>query len=128
MVRAYLLLVAIGLVPIALSYGLAPQDVLPRIAKLQVQGTDQLAILRAIMGLYLGMAGFLAIAAFRREWRGVAVIWTVFFLLSLAAGRLLSIALDGLPSPLFLFFLAAELLNGVLGLAVHAREVSRTMQ
>ena len=128
MVRAYLLLVAIGLVPIALSYGLLPQEVLPRIANLRVEGTDELAILRAIMGLYLGMAAFLTVAAFRRDWRRVAVIWTVFLMFSLAAGRLVSIALDGQPSPLFLFYLGAEILNGVLGLAVHVREVSRSRQ
>jgi hypothetical protein len=51
------------------------------------------------MGLYLGMVTFCIIAAFTPEWRHVAVIWAVFFAYSLAAGRILSLIVDGMPSP-----------------------------
>jgi hypothetical protein len=52
----------------------------------------------------------------------VAVIWAVFFLYSIAAGRLLSLIVDGVPSPILLFYMAVELIGGTLGLAVLARE------
>ena len=126
MIRAYLLLVAANLVPIALSYGLLPGEVLPRIASVQVEGTDQIAIYRAIMGLYLGTAAFLGISAFKADWRRVATIWAIFFLFSLAAGRILSLVLDGLPSPLFLFYLAAELLIGAVGLILLTRDARKS--
>ena len=128
MIRAYLLLVAANLVPIALSYGLAPTEILPRITTIQVEGTDQIAIYRAIMGLYLGTALFLGIAAFKPAWKYVATIGAVFFLLSLAFGRIIGLVLDGLPSPIFLFYLSAELLIGTLGLLLLASEARKAMR
>ena len=51
--RAYLLLVAVLLLPIALSYGLAPATILPKFLNITVAGTDQTQIFRALMCLYL---------------------------------------------------------------------------
>jgi hypothetical protein len=56
------------------------------------------------------------------EWRHVAVIWAVFFAYSLALGRILSLIVDGMPSPILLFYLAVELTVGTLGLLVLSRE------
>jgi hypothetical protein len=44
----------------------------------------------------------------------VAVIWAVFFAYSLAAGRILSLIVDGMPSPILLFYMAVELIGGTL--------------
>jgi hypothetical protein len=74
------------------------------------------------MGLYLGMVAFCIIVAFTQAWQHVAVIWAVFFAYSLAAGRILSLIVDGMPSPIFLFYLAVELAVGTLGLLVLNRE------
>jgi Domain of unknown function (DUF4345) len=52
----------------------------------------------------------------------VAVIWAVFFMFSLVAGRVLGLIVDGTPSPIFLVYLAVEVLGGLWGLAVLARE------
>jgi Domain of unknown function (DUF4345) len=79
-------------------------------------------IFRALMGLYLGMVTFCIIAAFTPEWRHVAVIWAVFFAYSLAIGRILSLIVDGMPSPILLFYMAVELIVGTLGLLVLIRE------
>ena len=87
-----------------------------------VEGTDQTHIFRALMGLYLGMVTFCIIAAFTPAWRRVAVIWAVFFAYSLAIGRILSLIVDGMPSPILLFYLAVELTVGTLGLLVLSRE------
>ena len=77
-------------------------------------------MLRAIMDHYLGMTTFCIIAAFTPAWRHVAVIWAVFFMYSIALGRILSLIVDGVPIRLLLLYLAVELLGGTLGLLVHA--------
>ena len=46
----------------------------------------------------------------------------MFFLYSIAAGRILSLIVDGVPSPILLFYMAVELIGGTLGLLVLARE------
>src|SRR6478735_438840 len=81
-----------------------------------VEGTDQTEMLRAIMGHYLGMTTFCIIAAFTPAWRHVAVIWAVFFMYSIALGRILSLVVDGVPIRRLLLYLAVELLGGTLGL------------
>ena len=52
----------------------------------------------------------------------MALIWAVFFAYSLAIGRILSLIVDGMPSPILLFYLAVELTVGTLGLLVLSRE------
>ena len=123
LMRAYLLLIAIGLVPIALSYGIDPAGVLPRVLNIAVEGTDQTQIFRALMCLYLGASVFWAVAAFKPGWQRVAVIWGVIFMFSLALGRAISLILDGPASRLLDFYLGLEICAGLLGLAVlaHAR-------
>ena len=56
---------------------------------------------------------FCVIAAFTSERRHVAVIWAVFFMFSLVAGRVLSLIVDGAPSRIFLVYLAVEVLGGL---------------
>ena len=75
LMRAYLLFIAMALVPIALSYGIDPAGVLPRFLNITVQGNDQRQIFRALMCLYLAASAFWAIAAFKPAWQRVAVIW-----------------------------------------------------
>ena len=118
MMRAYLLLVAVLLVPIALSYGIAPAMVLPKFLNITVEGTDQTQIFRALMCLYLAASTFWAIAAFTRAWQRVAVVWAVFFALSLAIGRVISLVVDGPASRVLDLYLGLEVLGGLLGLAV----------
>jgi hypothetical protein len=122
MVKLFLVFVAAILVPPALSYGIDPAAVLPKSMTIAVAGTDQTEMLRAVMGLYLGMTIFCVIAAFTPAWRHVAAIWAVFFLYSIAAGRILSLIVDGMPSRILLLYLVVELALGIWGLAVLARE------
>ena len=118
LMRAYLLLVAASLVPIALSYGVAPATVLPKLLDISVEGVDQMQIFRALMCLYLAASAFWAIAAFTPAWQRVAVIWAVLFCFSLAIGRTISLAVDGPASRLLDLYLGLEILGGLLGLAV----------
>jgi len=99
MMKLFLLFVAAILVPPALSYGIDPAAILPRSMNIVVEGTDQTEMLRAVMGLYLGMTVFCVIAAFTPAWRHVAAIWAVFFLYSIAAGRILSLIVDASRAP-----------------------------
>src|SRR5215510_3380563 len=89
MMKLFLLVVGVFLIPVALSYGVDPPATLPKLMNITVEGTDQTHIFRALMGLYLGMVTFCIIAAFTPEWQHVAVIWAVFFAYSLAGGRIL---------------------------------------
>lgn len=116
----YLLFIAAGLLPVALSYGIDPAGVLPKFLNIAVSGTDQTQIFRALMCLYLGTSAFWAIATFVPAWRRVAAIWGVFFMFSLAIGRVISLAVDGPASRLLDFYLVVEVLGGLLGLAVLA--------
>src|SRR5262245_27368355 len=110
MMKLFLLVAGVFLIPVALSFGLDPAATLPKLGmNVTVEGTDETHIFRALMGLYLGMVTFCIIAGFTPEWRHVAVIWAVFFAYSLAIGRVLSLIVDGMPSPILLFYLAVEL-------------------
>lgn len=122
MMRFYLLCMAVLIVPIALSYGIDPAAVLPKFLNIEVVGTDQTQIFRALMCLYLGASVFWVIAAFKPEWRRVAVIWAVIFALSLAVGRVISLVVDGPPSRLLDLYLAVEVLAGLWGIALLIRE------
>ena len=122
MMKLFLLVAGVFLFPVALSYGVDPAVTIPKFMNFTVEGTDQTHIFRALMGLYLGMVTFCIIAAFTPEWRRVAVIWAVFFALSLAIGRIISIIVDGMPSGILVFYLAVELAVGTCGLFVLARE------
>jgi hypothetical protein len=115
MMKLYLLTAAAILVPVALSYGIDPAVVLPKFMTISVEGTDETHIFRALMCLYLGMAIFCTIAAFKPAWRHVAVIWAVFFMVSLATGRIISLVIDGAPSRILDVYLAVELAGGLGG-------------
>jgi len=54
LLQAYLLFMAVVLVPVALTYGIDPAAVLPRLLEMKVEGVDQIHIFRALMCLYLG--------------------------------------------------------------------------
>ncbi len=126
LMRAYLLMVALLLVPIALSYGIAPATVLPKVLDIAVAGVDQTQIFRALMCLYLAASMFWAIAAFKPAWQPVAVVWAIFFCFSLAIGRTVSLVVDGPASRLLDVYLGLEIFGGLLGVAVlaYAREPS----
>ena len=128
LMRAYLLFVTALIVPIALSYGVDPVAMLPKILDITVTGTDQIHIFRAMMFLYLGAATFWLIAAFNPAWQRAAVIWAIIFSLSLAVGRAVSFVIDGRASLLLDIYFILEVLGGLLGLAVLAYEDRKTKQ
>jgi hypothetical protein len=122
MKKLFLLVAGIFLIPVALSYGVDPATTLPMSMNVTVEGTDLTHIFRALGCLYLGMVAFCLMAAFvQPSWQHVAVIWAVFFAFSLAIGRIISLIVDGIPSPMLLFYLAVELVVGTWGLVLLNR-------
>lgn len=120
LMRLFLLGSALLIVPIALNYGLAPSKTLPMFLTMPDLSTDQTHIYRGVMCLYLGAGLFWAVSAFKSEWQRVAMITVIGFAWSIAAGRVISLVVDGQPSPLLLIYLGIEIVAGLLGLAVLA--------
>lgn len=107
--------------PIAISYGAMPQTSLEYLLDLSVESTNEKHIFRAIMGLYLALAVFWLFGAFNGQLRQAALWSLVVFMLGLAAGRTLSLIMDGIPHILLLVYLMMELGFGVLGLLLLSR-------
>jgi hypothetical protein len=103
-IRAFLIFCSVGLVPIALGYGAKPSVSLDAMFGITVDTTNLTHIMRAVMGLYLGMAGFWLWGAFRRSMAGAALAACAVFMFGLAAGRTLSFVLDGLPHWLLIVY------------------------
>lgn len=119
--QTFLLVAAIGLLPIALSYGVAPDRSLGGLFDVSVSNVNGTHIFRAVMGLYLALIVFWIIGAYRIEVRRSALQSLVVFMFGLAAGRTLSLVIDGMPSWILLVYLALELIFGVLGLLLLKR-------
>jgi hypothetical protein len=113
-----LLFVAVGLIPIALGYGFMPEKSMSHLFNITVSEVNLAHILRAVMGLYLALIIFWFIGAFKVHLRQAALYSLVVFMLGLAAGRILSVIVDGIPDWLLLVYLALELLFGILGLVL----------
>jgi hypothetical protein len=114
--RIFLLVTAIGLTPIALSYGLVPQKSLSYLFDVPVSNINGSHIFRAVMGLYLALLSFWIVGAFRVQLRQAALYSLVVFMLGLALGRVLSLVVDGMPSLLLIAYLVVEVICGTLGL------------
>ena len=116
--KALLLIVAIGLIPIALSYGLIPKRTLSFLYDISSYEINQIHILRAVMGLYLAFVIFWFIGAFKVKFRQAALYCLVVFMFGLAAGRILSLMIEGVPNWLLLVYLVLEMGFGIIGLVL----------
>ena len=112
---AFLLLAAVGLIPIALSYGLMPAESMSFLYDINVSSIELSHILRAVMGLYLALVIFWVIGAMKESLRLPALWSLTVFMLGLAAGRTLSLLVDGIPLPLLVAFLLLEVGFGAVG-------------
>jgi hypothetical protein len=112
--RAFLIFCAVGLVPIALSYGAVPGMSIEYLFGIAVESTNATHIFRAVMGLYLAMVVIWLVGAFNPTLTEKALYCCAVFMLGLAAGRVLSLILDGVPHWLLVVYLALELVLGVI--------------
>ena len=116
--KAYLWLSAIGLFPVALSYGVAPVESLNWQFGMTVEVPNEAHIFRGIMGLYLAMVLLSIMGAMHESCERPAIIAEVFFMSGLAVGRLLSVVVDGVPHWLLLGYVAVEVTLAIAGIAL----------
>ncbi|MFM1891791.1 MAG: hypothetical protein RLZ44_868 [Pseudomonadota bacterium] len=119
--KAFLLFAAIGLTPIALGYGAMPGTSLQWLFGIDAGSVNSSHIFRAVMGLYLALVLFWIAGAFKPKLQFAALWSLVVFMLGLAAGRILSLVLDGFPHPLLSVYLVLEVIMGLIGLALVRR-------
>jgi hypothetical protein len=120
--KIFLLVCAVGLVPIALGYGAVPGVTMERLFGITVDEVNLTHIFRAVMGLYLAMAMFWLLGAFRPDLARPALMSCAIFMFGLAAGRALSLVVDGMPHPLLVFYLGLEILFGVVAIRLLSAE------
>ncbi|MFD0986532.1 DUF4345 domain-containing protein [Methyloligella solikamskensis] len=106
--RALLILTAGIVCVIALLYGLDPQWFARSFLGLSDLSVGSAHILRAVMGLYLALAGFWLACALTAKHKNTAVLTIMVFAGGLLAGRCLSFAIDGLPDPLLIVYAGLE--------------------
>ena len=114
--KAFLVLAAAGLTPIALGYGLVPATSLAFLFDIDASAINSAHIFRAVMGLYLALAAFWVAGALRDRLRLPALYSLTVFMFGLAAGRALSLLLDGMPHWLLFVYMILEVLFGLTGL------------
>jgi fatty-acid desaturase len=83
-----------------------------------LETVDEHNFYKAVMGLYLGFSTVWVLGVFKANYLKIALITNIVFMLGLGFGRLLSIALDGIPTFGYLFGTVAELFLGFYGLWV----------
>ena len=123
----FLLVSVVGLTPIALSYGYAPVISLNYLFEIDASPINVTHIFRAVMGLYLALALFWVLGALFKKYRLPALYSLVVFMLGLAAGRVISLVLDGMPHWLLFVYLVLELGFGLVGLKMIHKEQSETV-
>ena len=116
----FLLFIAAGVFPVSLIYGGNPAVSMPSFYDINVDTVNLSNILRAVMGLYIALCIFWVIGA-RYEKLRLSALWSLaIFMTGIASGRTLSIILDGIPSPLFIFYLVVEVVAALIGFKLIA--------
>ena len=119
----FLLIAAVGLTPVALSYGLAPATTVPMLYGVEIESINLTHIFRAVMGLYLAMVVFWIFGATRESLRFPALCSVVVFMGGLAVGRLLSLFVDGIPGVFLVIYLLLE-----IGFTLVAFKLAKSLQ
>ena len=122
--RSFLIFCAVGLVPIALGYGAKPSVSLDALFGIAVDTTNLTHIMRAVMGLYLGMVVFWLWGAFSKPMEGPALAACAVFMLGLAAGRILSFVMDGMPHWLLVVYAVLEIVLGLIAVSLFRGNLS----
>lgn len=116
-----LIIAAVGLLPIALSYGVSPTTSMSYLFDIDSNEKNLVHIFRAVMGLYLGMAIFWIYGAKQDSLRTAALWSLTVFMFGLASGRILSLVVDGIPHPLLIVYLILEVGFGMAGVLLLRR-------
>jgi hypothetical protein len=117
--RAFLIFCAVGLVPIALGYGAKPSVSLDMLFGITVDTTNLTHIMRAVMGLYFGMVVIWVWGALCKKMTVAALVSCAVFMLGLAAGRVLSLIIDGMPHWLLVVYAVLEIVLGLIAVMLY---------
>jgi hypothetical protein len=122
--RIFLIFCSVGLVPIALGYGAKPSVTLDAFFGITVDTVNLAHIMRAVMGLYIGMVVLWLWGAFNKPMEGPALVACAVFMLGLAAGRILSFVMDGLPHWLLVVYAVLEIVLGLIAVILYKGKIS----
>ena len=115
----FLILVAIGLIPLGITYGAHPSlNLLPIsfLDEVEINSIDHANIFSGIMGLYVTMAIFWILGALKKSLT-IPALWSlVIFMTGIGVGRAISMITDGMPSNPYLLFLLLEVIFALIGL------------
>ena len=123
--KAFLIFCAVGLMPIALSYGAKPSSSLNLLFGITVDTINLTHILRAVMGLYLAMTLIWIMGAVNKSFAKPALVSCAVFMLGLAAGRVVSIILDGWPHWLLFIYAVLEVILGITAIYLYRLQNSQ---
>lgn len=112
----HLIISVLIVIPTALFYGLFPNKTLPILFDFEVQSTDLKNVFRAILGLYLAFSTLWLIGILKTYFWKIATLSNFIFMIGLVFGRVLSLILDGMPSPTFSFGIIGELILAMFAL------------
>jgi Domain of unknown function (DUF4345) len=101
---------------VALGYGFYLNKIFPAVFDFVPATTDLKNIFRATMGLYLAMVIVWIAGIIKERLWLTATISNIAFMGGLALGRIISLLTDGIPSAIFLFGIATELLLACWGI------------
>ena len=88
---------------------------------IDVYTTDEHSVFKAIMGIYLSFAIMWILGIFKNEYFQIALFSNFVFMVGLAFGRVISIIFDGIPSKIFVFGLAGEVVLGFYSFIVWTK-------
>ena len=111
----FLILVAAGVFPVALTYGVNPQVTLAYLYDIEVNSINLSNIFRAIMGLYIALNVFWIIGAFKKSLLLPAMWSLTIFMTGIGLGRMLSLLIDGIPYPAFILYMLLEFIFAIFG-------------
>jgi Domain of unknown function (DUF4345) len=97
---------------VALVYGFQPQ----MLFDIQPNSVDEHNVYKAVMGIYLAFAFFWWYGVVHNLYWKAATLSNVLFMLGLALGRLVSFAIDGIPSNVLFVGFFGELVLAVYGM------------
>lgn len=116
--KVFLIISVIGLFPIALSYGVAPQTSIPWLYGFPVDTINSIHIFRAMMGLYLALIIFWILGASNKGLTSPALYSLIVFMWGLAVGRAMSLIIDGMAHWLLVTYMGLEILFALVGMMV----------